>query len=69
MSGLPSVQAVVSAKTSAGGRSALLPSGAPVSAHLAILAISSSESEMSLLNFWMPTFFSMNHGGITPRAP
>ena len=44
--------------------SAGLPRGAPLSAHLAIFAISSSLSEMSSLYCWMPTFFSMNHGGI-----
>jgi hypothetical protein len=34
------------------------------------LAISSSLSDGSPLNFWMPMFFSTNHGGITPaRGP
>ena len=52
--------------------SAGLPRGAPLSAHAAIFAISSSLSERSSLNCWMPTFFSMYHGGITPglsRSP
>ena len=48
--------------------SAGLPRGAPLSAHFAILAISSSLSDGSFLNFWMPMFFSTNHGGITPRG-
>jgi hypothetical protein len=38
--------------------SAGLPRGAPLSAHFAIVAISSSLSEGSCLNFWMPMFFS-----------
>ena len=48
--------------------SAGLPRGAPLSAHFAILAISSSLSDGSCLNFWMPMFFSTNHGGIAPRC-
>ena len=32
------------------------------------LAISSSLSDESSLNFWIPMFFSMNQGGIAPRA-
>src|SRR5207247_10109027 len=51
-----------------GGISAALPCGAPVSAHRAIFAISASLSDGSFLYFWMPTFFSMYHGGITPRC-
>ena len=47
--------------------SAGLPRGAPLSAHFAIVAISSSLSDGSSLNFWMPMFFSTNHGGIAPR--
>ena len=47
--------------------SAGLPRGAPLSAHFAILAISSSLSERSFLNFWIPMFFSMPQGGIAPR--
>ena len=50
--------------------SAGLPRGAPLSTHFAIVAISSSLSDGSSLNFWMPMFFSTNHGGMTPaRAP
>ena len=50
--------------------SAALPRGAPPSTHRAIFAISSSVSDGSCLNFWMPMFFSTNHGGITPaRGP
>ena len=51
---------------SGGGMSAGLPRGAPLSAHHAILATSSSLSEMSFLYCWMPMPFSMNHGGIVP---
>ena len=54
-------------KSSGGGRSAGLPSGAPLSAQVAIFSISSSLSEMSSLNCWMPMSFSMNHGGMAPR--
>src|SRR5262249_43110791 len=46
--------------------SAGFPWGAPLSAHLAILPISSSLNEMSSLNFLIPIFLSMNHGGISP---
>ena len=50
--------------------SAGLPRGAPLSAHFATFAISSSLREGSSLNFWMPMFFSMYQGGITPaRGP
>src|SRR5262245_22529223 len=48
--------------------SAGLPLGAPVSAHLAILAISSSLSDGSFLKLWMPMFFSMYQGGMTPAC-
>ncbi len=48
--------------------SAGLPRGAPLSAHFAIFAISSSLSDGSFLNFWMPMFFSTYHGGITPAC-
>ena len=54
-------------KSSGGGRSAGLPSGAPLSAHIAIFSISSSLREMSSLKCWMPMSFSMNHGGMAPR--
>ena len=46
--------------------SAGLPRGAPLSAHFAIVAISSSLSDGSLWNCWMPMFFSTYHGGMTP---
>src|SRR5581483_12259747 len=68
-SGLPRNHVFASANLRAGGASFGSPSGAPESAHFAIFAMSSSDSEMSSLNFWMPMFFSMNHGGITPRCP
>src|SRR5262245_4075010 len=66
-SGSPIVHLPALAKSSGGGMSAGLPRGAPLSAHFAILAISSSLREGSFLNFWIPMFFSMNHGGIAPR--
>ena len=47
-----------------GGMSAGSPRGAPLSAHVAILAISSSLSETSPLYSWMPMSFSIYHGGI-----
>ena len=48
-----------------GGMSAGFPCGAPASTHLTMVAISSSVSDRSLLKCWMPTFLSMNHGGIS----
>ena len=47
--------------------SAGLPRGAPLSTHFATIATSSSLSEGSCLNFWMPMFFSTKNGGIAPR--
>ncbi len=47
--------------------SAALPRGAPASTQRATMAISSSLSEGSCLNFWMPMFFSTKNGGIAPR--
>src|SRR5438093_6762049 len=41
------------------------PFGAPLSTHLAIVAISSSDNDTSLLKCCTPTFLSMNHGGIS----
>src|SRR5438045_557734 len=49
-SGLPSVHAVTSPKSTAGGRSFGSPSGAPLSAHFAILPSSSSVRDTSSLN-------------------
>ena len=49
-----------------GGMSAGLPRGAPLSAHFPIAAISSSLSDGSFMNCWMPMFFSTYHGGMTP---
>ena len=69
-SGSPIDQRVLSFHTRAAGRSAGLPRGAPLSAHLAMRAISSSLSDGSFLKCWMPMSFSMYHGGITPaRGP
>src|SRR5262245_59648693 len=69
-SGMPMAQARASGHTFGGGMSAGLPRAAPESAHFAIIAISSSESDGSLWNCWMPMFFSTYHGGMTPaRGP
>ena len=45
--------------------SAGLPRGAPLSTHAATMAISSSLSDGSSLNSWMPMFLSMCQGGIS----
>ena len=67
---MPIAHLVVSFHTRGAGMSAGLPRGAPLSAHRAIVAISSSLSDGSFLNFWMPMFFSTYHGGMTPaRGP
>lgn len=65
-SGVPICHAVSSFHTRAGGASAGLPRGAPLSAHLPIMAISASLSDGSFLKCWMPISFSTYHGGITP---
>ena len=65
-SGVPIFHARSSANVSGGGRSDSSPRGAPLSTHAAIVASSGSLSDMSSLNSWIPTFFSMYHGGITP---
>src|SRR5688572_2989849 len=65
-SGVPMFHVSALSKLRGGGMSAGFPRGAPPSAHLAILAISSSLSDGSSLYIWMPMFFSMYHGGITP---
>ena len=61
------LHAAASGNWRAGGMSSGLPRGAPLSAHLAIFAISSSLNDGSFLNFWMPIVFSMNQGGISRR--
>src|SRR5438034_11814533 len=71
-SGVPIVHLSAVSNWRGVGMSAGLPRGAPLSAHFAILAISSSLSEGSFLNFWIPMFFSTNHGGMAPlcqRSP
>src|SRR5262249_39692937 len=65
-SGVPIVHVFASSHVRGGGMSPGFPRGAPVSAHLAIFATSSSLSDGSFLKLWMPMFFSMYHGGITP---
>src|SRR5216684_5419969 len=52
----------------AGGSSLGSPTGAPPSAHRRIVSFWSSVSEISLMNFCMPTVLSTNHGGISPAA-
>src|ERR1700674_5262590 len=47
-----------------GGMSLASPIGAPESAQRTMVAIWSSLSDMSFLNFWTPTVLSMCHGGI-----
>ena len=44
------------------------PSGAPASTQLAIVAISSADSEGSFLNSWIPTVRSIYHPGGIRRA-
>ena len=44
------------------------PSGAPLSTHAASVATSSSVSDMSFLNSWIPISFSTNQGGIAPAT-
>ena len=69
-SGSPINHLSVVSKLSGFGRSAGLPRGAPLSAHFAIFAISSSLRDGSSLKCWMPMFFSTYHGGMTPaRGP
>src|SRR5207302_3281767 len=65
MSGWPICHVSLSSNLRAGGMSAGFPLGAPLSTHLAMTAISSSDKEMSLLKRWTPTFLSMCHGGIS----
>src|SRR5262245_29266080 len=65
-SGVPMRQTLESPHWRAGGMYAGLPHGAPVQTHLPIIAISSSLSDGSSWNFWMPMFFSTYHGGMTP---
>ena len=45
--------------------SAATPMGAPLSTHAATIAISSSLSDGSSLNCWMPMFLSICQGGIS----
>ena len=66
-SGWPISHSSTSMNAIGGGRSAGLPSGAPLSAHVAIRAISSSFSDGSSLKRWMPMSFSMYQGGMTPN--
>ena len=69
-SGSPIAHFAASSQVFAGGMSAGLPIGAPLSAHWAIIAISFALSDGSSWNFWMPMFFSIYQGGITPaRGP
>src|SRR5438874_8506875 len=65
-SGSPSVHFEASPSRRGGGKSAGFPSGAPLSTHLEILAISRSLRELSFLYFWIPMSFSTYQGGMTP---
>src|SRR5438874_290946 len=68
MSGFPMCHLSTSVNWRGGGISAELPCGAPASAHFAIVAISASVNDGSSLNFVMPTWRSMYHGGISRAA-
>ena len=63
-SGVPIFHSSSFGNTGGAGRSAGLPRGAPASDHATIVAISSSLSDGSSLNCWMPTFRSMCQGGM-----
>src|SRR5262245_15355481 len=65
MSGVPIRQVLSASCAGIGGMSAALPCGAPLSTHLAIVAISASVSDGSFLYSWMPMVLSTNHGGIS----
>ena len=68
-SGVPIRQTELSAQTaSRAAHRPGLPRGAPLSAHVAIIATSFALSDGSSLYCWMPMFFSMYHGGITPAC-
>src|SRR5262245_41014512 len=67
-SGSPIVHVFPSSQVRGCGMSAGLPRGAPLFAPFAILATSSSVSDGSFLKLWMPMFFSMYHGGMTPAC-
>ena len=64
-SGSPICHSPASANTAGGGMSSGLPRGAPLSTQAATKVISSSLSEVSFLNFWIPMFLSMCQGGIS----
>ena len=71
-SGGPSGSAKVHARSfghlRGAGRSFGSPIGAPASTHRRIVSISSSDSDRSFLNCWMPTVLSMCQGGICRAA-
>ena len=58
-------QAFGSGHSIGAGASAGLPCGAPASTHPTIVSISSSLSDRSFLNRWIPTVLSMCQGGIS----
>ena len=65
MSGLPMNQASRSLNCRGWGMSAGLPIGAPASTHAAMVATSASLNDGSSLNFVMPMWRSICHGGIS----
>src|SRR5205807_9069926 len=71
-SGGPSGSAKVHARSfghlRGAGMSLGSPIGAPASTQRRIVSISSSDSDRSFLNCWMPTVLSMCHGGICRAA-
>src|SRR3989442_15791926 len=64
-SGVPIRQVVISSKFGMAGMSAGVPCTAPASAHLTMVAISSSRNEGSFFYFWIPIVLSRNQGGIS----
>ena len=72
MSGWPSMPASSHSEagghSTGGGRSAGSPSGAPPATQRTTVSISSSVSEKSFLNAWIPTVRSMCHGGMMRRS-
>src|SRR5947207_922619 len=64
-SGVLNRQLVISSKSRLARMSAGFPCTAPASAHLTMVAISSSRNDGSFLYFWMPIVLSRNQGGIS----
>ena len=67
-SGSPIDHLAASSRGSGGGMSAGSPCGAPPFTQASILASSRSVREGSYWYCWMPMFFSMYQGGMTPAT-